>query len=428
MARLYYIVQSEMMTGGVIEAQVIGTLRAHARIEGQPKTKLIFLEAGRVALSRRARATLRKYRSIWPEGDISIVPYVSRLGENSAGKSLAVYLSRERMSREEIIFHCRGPATTWAAHTARESLSKGRVIFDVRGPFADETIHRLGFPWPSELSPQAERAHRLCMDMDRRAAAVADRIFTISPGMKRYAIENFGASEDSTLVVPSCVENLSFDHKTRDEVRKEWGANPLSPVFLYAGRLGSERLPRHMFRLFAAALRIRPDAKFILMTYLNQLADIESLMKEAGVPRSAVTVASYSRDEALLRMCAADVGLLFLESALRYQDCLPIKIPEYLSAGLSLAMNSSVGKLPDLVSSRKLGWVIDEDVSNEALDENARKMIAEIEENSAVMKQRSLDACSEFFLWRNHVPAIRRAYGLEEYQDEKASESIIVAS
>ncbi|MEW6212938.1 MAG: glycosyltransferase [Acidobacteriota bacterium] len=428
MARLYYIVQSEMMTGGVIEAQVIGTLRAHSRIEGQPKTKLIFLEPARVALGKRARATLRKYRSLWPEGDIAIVPYVSRLGETSAGKSLALYLLRERMSREEIIFHCRGPATTWAAHIARESLSKGRVIFDVRGPFADETIHRLGFPWPSDLSPEAERAHHLCMDMDRRAAAVADRVFTLSPGMKRYAIEKFGASEERTLVVPSCVENLSFNRETRDRVRREWGANSSSPVFLYAGRLGRERLPRHMFRLFAAVLRLRPDAKFILMTYLNQLADIESLIKEAGMSESSVTVVSHSRDEALLRMCAADVGLLFLEPALRYQDCFPIKIPEYLSAGLSLAMNSSVGNLPDLVSSRRLGWVIDEDASDELLDENAQKMVGEMEGNSAAMRKRSLDACSELFLWRNHVPAIRRAYGLEDYQGEKANQPIIAAS
>ncbi len=428
MARLYYIVQSEMMTGGVIEAQVIGTLRAHYGIEGQPKTKLIFLEPARVALGKRARATLGKYRSLWPEGDIAVVPYVSRLGDASAGKSLAVYLARERISREEIIFHCRGPAATWAAHIARKFLSKGRVVFDVRGPFADETIHRLGFPWLSELSPEAERAHQVCMDMDRRAAAVADRIFTVSPGLKRYAIEKFGASEDTTLVVPSCVENLSFDQETRDEVRREWGADSSSPVFLYAGRLGRERLPRHMFRLFASMLRIRPAAKFILMTYLNQLSDIESLMKEAGVARSSVTVVNYSRDEALRRMCAADVGLLFCEPAERYKDWFPIKFPEYLSAGLSLTMNSLVGNLPGLVTSRKLGWIIDEDVSDELLDENAREMVGEIEESSAAMKRRSLDACSELFLWKNHVPSIRRAYGLEEYQDEKAGETIIVES
>ncbi len=417
LTRLYYIAQTEMLTGGVIEAQVIGALRGQAAVDGQPRTKLLFLEPARVALGVRVRRVLSAYRSMWPEGKISVVPFVGRLSPASPGLFLAAYLAPERLRESPIVFHCRGAAATWSAHLARRFLGRGRVIFDLRGPAGPETIHRLGFPWPTDLTPHAEKAYRLVVESERRAVAVADRVFTISAGLKDYAIETLHAEADRVVVVPSCVASLGFDEETRQRVRRDWGIrSDETPVLVYSGRLGPERLPSHLFQVFAAVLRIRPEAKLVLFVYRNDVGDLASLLTRSGVPESAVVIGGYPRDEVLLRLCGGDVGMLFLEPALRYEHCLPIKFPEYLSAGLSVVMNSPVGQLPELVRARGLGWIIDPTSNDGALQAAVQGLIANLEREREALRRRSLDACSDLFLWRNHIPAIREAYGLAGFK------------
>jgi glycosyltransferase involved in cell wall biosynthesis len=415
MVNLYYVVHSEMLTGGVIEAQVVAALRAHARVSGQPHTKLIFLEPARVAYGAKARDTLQRFRAAWPEGDISIVPYVSRFNGGSPGRFLAAFLAHERLRRREIVFHCRGPEATYVAHVARTMLGKGRVIFDVRGPAADETIHRLGCPWPTDMPPDVRLAYEKQMAIDRRAASVADAVFVVSPGLERFAVEQLGADAGRVTLVPSCVESLAYDAAIRDETRREWGVDGDAPVFLYSGRLGLERVPHHMLRVFRAVLDRRPDAKFVLFCYLNDMPDLDAHLRDAGVPESAVVTRQYPRDEAVRRLCGADAGLLFCEPAARYRDWFPIKFPEYLSAGLGVLMNSLVGALPQLVEERAVGWIVDLDASDDEVRAAADRIVADVASGArASLRQRSLDVCSELYLWRNVVPSIRSAYGMSE--------------
>jgi glycosyltransferase involved in cell wall biosynthesis len=410
--KIFYLVQTEMLTGGVIEAQVIGALRGHSRSAGQPETKLIFLEPARVAFGRRARATLGELRRSWPDGKMVVVPYVSRVGPSSAGKFLAAYLAAERYSSSEIVFHCRGPEASLTAAVARRLLGKGRIVFDVRGPSAEEAIHRLGHPWPNDMPAPVDRAYRQGLEKDAAAARVADRVFTVSEGLKRYAVERLAVAEEKVLVVPSCVEDLAFDPAWRDRARAEWGVAGSAPVLVYSGRLGREREPEHMLRLLRAVLRVRPDAKLVLLSYLNQLTDLGALLSRSGVPESAVLVRQYPRDEVVRMLGGGDVGLLFCEPAARYEDWFPIKFPEYLSAGLPVALNSLVGDLPGLVERRGVGWVVDVDLDEVELNRRAEEIAAQVTTERDRLRERALAVCSELYMWRTYVPSIRRAYGL----------------
>lgn len=408
-----------MLTGGVIEAQVIASLRAQSQIEGQPQTTLIFLEAARVAFSRQARDTLKAYRRMWPEAKIAVLPYISRWGEAAAAKSLTTYLTGERLNSSPIIFHCRGPQATSIAYRARCALGKGRVIFDLRGAGAYEAIHRLGFPQRQGLSPKTEQVYSQNLVMEQRAVAVADWVFVVSPGLVNYAVEQLHADPDRVLVVPSCVSRLAFDEGVRQKIRTEWGVGD-APVFVYSGRLGPERLPEHLFRVFAAARQVDERSRLIIFSYLNELHDLPAWLDRAGVPSSAVMVKSDTRDNVFASLCAADVGMLFLEDAARFVDfALPIKIPEYLAAGLPLIVNRHVGRVPELVESRQLGWVIDPSISDEPLMEKMRKVVTSLTEEREDLRQRALETSRELFLWENHVPAIRRAYGL--YDQNRAN-------
>ncbi len=410
---LYALVQSEMLTGGVIESQVVAALRAHSRVPGQPRTRLLFLEPASVARSARARETLAAYRRMWPEGKISVVPFISRLGDRSPGAFLAARLWRERLGRAPLVFHCRGPQAAWSAHVARRLLGRGRIVFDVRGHGPFEALHRLEARGIAPQAPEARRAYAAALAVDRRAAAVADQLFTVSPGLAGYAAADLGAAPEAVTVVPSCVEEISFHRRDRARVRAGWGiAGDDTPVLAYSGRLGPERLPGLMLRLFAAVRRRRPDARLVLLTYRDDLASLDPLLAEAGVPAAAVVRASLSRDEAAAALCGADVGLLFHQAAPRYEAYqAPIKVAEYLAAGLALAVTPGVGRIPDLVRDEALGWVIDRD-GGPGLERAAAEIALAADPGQRERRTRCLAVCRRDYLWRRHLLAIRHAYGL----------------
>jgi hypothetical protein len=78
-------------------------------------------------------------------------------------------------------------------------------------------------------------------------------------------------------------------------------------------------------------------------------------------------------------------------------------------------MNSLVGALPQLVEERAVGWIVDLDASDDEVRAAADRIVADVASGArASLRQRSLDVCSELYLWRNVVPSIRSAYGMSE--------------
>ena len=413
MAKLFYIVKSEMLTGGVIEAQTVASLRAQAEFANHPPAQLIFLEAAGVALSKPARATLKRFRAMWLAGKIRLVPFVSRLGDDAPGQALALALAREKVGSEPLIFHCRAPEATKQAEVARRWLGRGRIVFDLRGATPYEAIHARGHPFAENLPPAIQRIYDKNLARDREAAAIADFVLTVSPGLRRYALEQLGVAEERLAVVPSCVAGLSYDETARQQARTGWGVADDAPVLLYAGQLAADRLPRHLFALFAALRKLRPDAKLVVLSYLNKLDDLRGLLTEFGVAESSLHIAAHTRDETLRLMAGADVAALFLEPALRYQYCFPIKIPEYLSAGLPLVVNDSFEWIPELLREKELGWVVPTVATTKDFSEAARAICASIATRRTEMRQKALAVCDEMFTWPRYRENLRRAYGLE---------------
>lgn len=428
MTRLFYIVQSEMLTGGVIESNVIANLRAQSAIAGQPRTTLLFLEPARVAFSARARETLKLYRALWPGGDIRIVPFVGRLGESAPAISLRAYVACSLLSGGDAIFHCRGPEATWTAHQTRSFIGRGTVVFDMRDHYPLQTIHRLGSPRIATLTAATRRAYDAAHAADARAARVADRVFVVSPRLKTYATEVLGKNPECVDVVPSCVNDVAFDADARRSLRRQWSIADTAPVVAYAGRIGPERLPQLMFRLFRAVLTRRPDARLMLFLYRNDLPDLPATLAAAGIPEHAVIVRRETRDAVTAQLCAADVGLLFCEPADRYDYWFPIKFPEYLSAGLGVVLTSQVGSLPSLVQRRDIGWVMEHDANDRDVDATAATIVAGLETDGPGLRSRACAACADLYLWRNHVPAIREAYGLQVVDDRSRRESAATPS
>jgi glycosyltransferase involved in cell wall biosynthesis len=415
MKKLFFVVQSEIMTGGVIEAQVIASLRAQCAAPGQPPTQLVFLEAASEVRKPAVRAKFREFQSLWPAGRMSLVPFVGRFGGNDApGRALALWLWRERLSGDDLIFHCRGPEATLDAAVARRWLGRGRIVFDVRGAAPYEVIHRHGHCFRENLPPEAERDYQKNLALDTRAARAADELLVVSPGLRDYAVELLGADAARVSVVPSSVGETNYSDEDRAAARARWQVAGDAPVLLYSGRLGPERLPEHLFRLFRAMLDARPDAKLVVLSYLNQLQDLPALREAARVPAKRVVVDELPRDEVVKVLPGADVAAIFLEPALRFELAVPIKLAEYLGAGVPLVINETFAWISDLMRQHRAGWVVNHDLPDAEMQAAARNLCEEIARDRAGWRDRALELCERHFVWPRHLPTIRRAYGAAE--------------
>jgi glycosyltransferase involved in cell wall biosynthesis len=412
--KLFYIVKSEMLTGGVIEAQVVASLRAQSRLPEHPAARLMFLEPAGVAMSQAARATLQRFRAMWPEGRMRIVPYVGRLGNNAPGRALALALAHERFTKDALVFHCRAPEAALQAREACRWLGRGRVVFDLRGAGPYEAIHANGHAWADELPPEIQKIYDLNLARDRRAASVADFVLTVSPGLENYASEQLSITADKLALVPSCVNGLGYSDEARQAARAVWGVKGDAPVLLYAGQLAADRLPGHLFGLFAALWRKRHDAKLVILSYLNRLDDWRGILSRLGAPETSVHAVARTRDETLQLLPGADVAALFLEPALRYRHCFPVKIPEYLSAGLPLAVNDAWEWIPELARQQGLGWILPTAAEETDFARAADKIIEDLSLKREELRRRALAVCEERFVWPRYREELRRAYGLAD--------------
>ena len=160
-------------------------------------------------------------------------------------------------------------------------------------------------------------------------------------------------------------------------------------------------------------LDVNPSARLVILSYLNQLENLAALREAAGVPETSITVDELTRDEVIKTLPGADVAAIFLEPALRFQLAVPIKLAEYLGAGLPLVVNSVFAWIPDLINERGIGWTVDQTSPDEVLSAAAQTICASLAQDRAGLRERALAVCEEHFIWPRYVPAIRRGYGIE---------------
>ncbi len=411
-ARVVYVGLGEILGGGVVASQVVGPARAHARLHPDTDVRVVFLEGGRAVVSRPVRAAIRALRALWPEGRMAVVPYVGRLGRNAPGRSLALYVRASMRGGGAPAFIARNSRAALAAAHARDAVGGGRVLMDLHGHEPWEAVLRLGFRGDRDLPARERHVFDRARATDREGARRSDAVTGVTEGLVDYAVEELGAARETAACVPNCVEDLSWSPEDRRAARARWGTGA-APILIYSGRLGPERLPDVMLGLLAAARRRAPEARLVLLTYLDELPDLRSRMAAMGVPEHAVVRESLDRDGARRALSGGDAGICLYEPAPRYlrYGC-PIKVPEYLAAGLALAVDRSVTWVADLVERDAPGVVLPANPSAEDLDGAAAALLELAGPRREEARARALDACRARFLWSAHLPVVRRLLGI----------------
>lgn len=406
---LVHVVTGET-TKNLIVSQVVAPMVEQAKTNGklQPeRTLIVFLEPARVAMRRSLRNRVADIRRLAPELRVALVPYVSRLGLRNRARVTAPII-RALAGAGPVVFHCRGEwAALWAANMAA-SFRQAGIVADIRGSWPEEALAKRGLRDLKGADADIVRDYESQVETVKQAVAKADEVLTVSPGMVSWLLQ-LGVEAHRLHYVPSCVPRVTFSGNVRNEVRTQLGiTDELLYCFLGSAEsystIGDGIVPflRATFQRFA-------DARLLMVT--DEPETIRSLLHQQGLPNDKLLIVSAPQERVWTYLCAADCGCILKAPGRLNWTWQPIKLGEYLAAGLPVIVSRGIGDVDTTVTVAGAG------VAVELFDGDANTVIGEavrvhevLRMDRDALRERALKLCEERFLWSCYIDEVRSAY------------------
>lgn len=397
-------------TKPLVESQVLDHMEWQASANGsQRPSKVVaaFLEPVRIAIARSLRSHVASLRRRAPSVRLAVWPYFSRLSIRMNTILLAPRLRRYTKG-QRIVFHCRGErAVEWAVAFGRHFKGSG-IVADIRGPWPDEMLFARGIDDPATAAGEAAREYRVALDRLRQALGAADVVTTVSMGMREW-IAGLGVELERVLYVPCCVWGVTFDERRRSEARRELGIDG-KLVLAYTGSVSRfQYLVEGLTMLVAEAMKQSETVHLLALT--PHLAEMKALLDCGGIDRNRVTLLHVKQPDVARYLVAADAGLL-LGGAKRLKAIVqPVKLGEYLAAGLPVVLTRGAVHVDRMIEEYGAGIAVDlPRQGGPALSHTVRRILSEIQQRGPSMRAGALALCQSEFLWSRYTDSVRDGY------------------
>ncbi len=356
-----YLVYREA-TGAVFPSQVLAPLAKH---QDDVRLRLgVFAPVGQF-LRSGARGKLKHVRELAGQQfgltmDLLMSPPTRAPWLWRDATTLRKWLRRHYPANKSFVMHCRGAAMTNLALDVRPLFPQAKIIFDCRGAEPAEILHRAGLDestadrWPAGIRAEYDQS---CA-REQRAVRDGDHVFCVSQAMVDYLGEKCDGLRDKSAVIPCCpdVENFHDAPAWREAMRAQLRLTDRL-VVAYCGSLERYQLPDQCVRLFKIIAGLRDDAHFLAIT--THPARMQQVVDSAGLPASSYTIVSCAASDVPRYLSAADVGLMLRDQSTVNRVASPLKLGEYLAAGLPVIVTPGLGDYSRLVETHSLGRIID---------------------------------------------------------------------
>ena len=223
------------------------------------------------------------------------------------------------------------PALAVLAMGSRRGL---KLVFDADGFAADERVDFGG------LSPKSA-TYRILRAVEARTAKVADQVLVRTPSAIELLVDRSGADRAKFYVVGNGRDPTPYlrdwPQRTDNEFR-----------LCYAGSLGGKYYIDQMIEV-AKGLRAHiPNLVFCIFT--SDKTNLDVALDRSGVTeRHWIQVSQLPPEEMPAALIQCDLALALFQRAFSMQFVLPIKLGEYLLAGLPIIGTAGVGPVEPLI-------------------------------------------------------------------------------
>lgn len=285
----------------------------------------------------------------------------------------AVLLLIEELVKNEKIglFHCRSYFASLIAAKIREKLEIP-YIFDIRGLFPEEQKLVRDEKSGRVLDGKTDEKYQKDKNLERYLLETADASVVLNPAFENALRKNLTGSIKRVITIPSFVDTdlFKFRMEVRKQVRMELGLAD-SLVFIFSGSISPWYDFDWMIRFFKSIHAKIKNSHLLILAYRdkafsngNSSSFVEKLLLEHGVDQKSFSLFSAEYHEIPLWLSAADFGLIcfkeYYKQNLYFSQ--PIKLAEYLAAGLPVIMNQRIVEHSEIVSQNQLsGWILQDE-------------------------------------------------------------------
>lgn len=263
-------------------------------------------------------------------------------------------------------------------------------IFDTRGLLADEYAG-CGYWSEGGINYRVVKyIEKLCLKASDFIVVLTKKHYeylSALPFLKKKAFDGH------IVIIPCCVDLSRFrcNRLECDRARRENGLGD-SFIFMYLGKMGRYYMLEEMLDFLKIAFGNIPDSKFIIVSQHDKKEILNALSgRNITMDRIVVVRPSFEDIPALLSM--ANAGIFFIRPYRKFGSS-PIKLGEFLSCGVPVIINSGVGDTAELVSSNRIGVVVDK--FEEAEYSRALKELSGLLDEGDALRKRCRKSAEEY--------------------------------
>jgi glycosyltransferase involved in cell wall biosynthesis len=365
------------------------------------------LESMRVAMGIKGRNKVIELKKRCPDVDIRCIGGINRINDWPQFKNL-IRLRKRIFGSNPVIYHCRGESSIPIINKMKEHFPNDKIHLDIRGHWSSESLYQQGI----ELANITEYidgyfpTHNDECLLD--AIKMSDSISTVSDNLKLLIKTYYKAA--SVYVIPCCVSTIC-NGKSRNEIRLRLGVNQNEKLIVYSGGIAPYQ---HLEDLIIPLTRQLLECQDIKILFLShQKLEIEGMLLKQNISSDKINVISAPQIEVLNYLSAGDAGLMIRKPSLVNKVANPVKIAEYLAAGVPVILQKGIGGISKNLEEYNAGLVIDLFSKKSSFKSISIQIENWLSQKQNSFRQNSLLLASEEYTWPKNVDKhIRNYYSL----------------
>lgn len=252
------------------------------------------------------------------------------------------------------ILHCRSYPASLVGMLVKILTGK-KFIFDMRGVYPEEgeflfsNWHKDG--WNFKTWKLLEKWMLLS----------ADHIVVVSDRFKQHVLSEYPAHADAiNEKISTIVCGVSPESIVNSEIPK---TSPHDPIRLvYSGTLDGWTSPVLLAKTYRQILEHNTQHNFVLNIYTTSDQElIHKALFAEGIDSSKYFVQRLKADEVVQKLRENDIGILVREKSIVNEVSFPVKLGEYLAAGLPVVINSALAGAGEFVQQHGVGFTLNND-------------------------------------------------------------------
>jgi glycosyltransferase involved in cell wall biosynthesis len=215
-----------------------------------------------------------------------------------------------------------------------------KFLFDMRGFWADERVD-------GNLWLRTGSLYRVAKGFERRFLLAADHVVSLTNAAVSE-VQSFPYLQGrmpSISVISTCANLRHFQPS---------GDPPDELVLGYVGTVGTWYLFDETVAVFYELLRMRPDAR-ILIVNRNEHHFIRERLEAGGVPLEAVELCSTNHADMPRQIARMTASVFFIKPSYSKQASAPTKLGELLGCGIPCLSNVGVGDMAEIIEGERVG-------------------------------------------------------------------------